>query len=49
MTFGWSVADLLASSLNHVPDRARDLNAIEPLPCVPLSIGLFPECRGLVA
>src|SRR6266478_8302230 len=30
MTFGWSVADLLASSLNQFPDRARHLNAIEP-------------------
>jgi hypothetical protein len=49
MTFGWSVADLLASSLNQFPDRAPHLNAIEPPLCVPLSIGLFPECRRLVA
>jgi hypothetical protein len=49
MTFGWSVADVLASSLNQFPDRAPYLNAIEPALCVPLSIGLFPECRGLVA
>jgi hypothetical protein len=49
MTFGWSVADLLASSLNQFRDRAPHLNAIEPPLCVTLSIGLFPECRGLVA
>jgi hypothetical protein len=49
MTFGWSVADLLASSLNQFTDRARHLNAIEPPLCVLLPIGSFPECRGLVA
>jgi hypothetical protein len=49
MTFGWSVADLLASSLNQFLDRAPHLNAIEPPLCVTSSIGLFPECRSLVA
>ena len=49
MTFGWSVADLLASSLSQFLARAPHLNAIESPLCVTLSIGLFPECRGLVA
>ena len=44
-----SGAGLTADLRNFFVNRARHLNAIEPPLCVPLSIGLFPECRGLVA